>query len=674
MTYSPWGIQPLEAYASAVSVVAGGSISFHVSVVTPAGGKVSLEVYRSSQLQFDSSQFGTQADHIYQTDYRQRIAVAAGQSPVYSATFAPQSHPTPSGYGVAAQNGCGWPSAATWQVPAGLPSGVYLARVTYQTNTTYALFVVRPANPGRTSKILCQLSVHTYQAYNPWPDACYYATPVSQAGEVGTVSFERPCQLWDFILYDAPIVSWLERNFPVEFCTNVDLHVDSTLLQNHQLFISSGHDEYWSSTMRDRIDAFAAAGGNVMFLSGNTCYRIVDYDPGTKKMTRIALSWPPTRPNAWTIGLGFSGGHWASPLPAEGQGPSYLVKQPSHWAFTGTGLQLNQPLGQPYGAIGYETDAAWPDQSPADLVTLADAALPDWGAQDVSPAHVTMGLFRKNDNGVLVNVGSTGWGQGLLLDTGNVHLVTSNLVRRLRRRFGILYAITTAGKMLFYRDKNQDGTGAVANGQVIGYGGWTGFKSVFSGGDGIIYAITTIGKLLFYRDANRDGTGTVTGGTTVGYGGWAGFKSVFSGGDGIIYAITTGGDLIFYRDANRDGTGTVTGGTTIGYGGWADFKSVFSGGDGIIYAITTGGDLIFYRDANRDGTGGVANGQVIGNGGWADFKSVFSDGDGVLYAITMSGDLLFYRDYNRDGTGAVVGSTTIGNGGWDQMWGVFAGS
>jgi hypothetical protein len=544
-----WGVQPLEIYASDPSVVAGRSINFHVSVQPPFRGQVSLDIYRTNQLTFGDSQFGTQADHIYQGDYRQKISIRPDQKPIYQTTFDPQCYDTPSDYGVAAQNGCSWPSSATWQVPATLASGVYFAQVTYLANISYALFVVRAANQARASKILCQLSFNTYQAYNPWPDACFYGDPISQHDRVTQVSFKRPCQLWDYILYEEPIVSWLERNFVVEFCTNVDLHQNETLLQGYQLFISCGHDEYWSKVMRDRIGAFASKGGNVIFLSGNTCYRPVDYNNGI--MTRLDDGWlSPKSPykvaNAATIGLGWSAGHWDSPLPSADKAPGYIVQLPSHWAFTGTGLQLNDPLGQQTGVIGYETDALWldgtgkpTDPSPLNFVVLAQAHLgqadlgTDWwndaGDMPGDDRRATFGLFRQSDQGVVANVGSTGWGQGLLTDSGNVHRVTANLVSRLRYRFGILYAITTDGNLLFYRDKDQDGTGDVAGSTIIGHGGWNGFKSVFSGGDGVIYAITTDGNLLFYRDKNRDGTGDVAGSTVIGHGSWNQMWQVFAG-------------------------------------------------------------------------------------------------------------------------------------------------
>ena len=86
--------------------------------------------------------------------------------------------------------------------------------------------------------------------------------------------------------------------------------------------------------------------------------------------------------------------------------------------------------------------------------------------------------------------------------------------------------------------------------------GWGAFTRVFSGGDGVIYAITSAGDLLFYRDLARDGTiSWADDGTpkTIGAG-WGGFAHVFSGGDGIIYAVSATGDLFYYRDLARDGT------------------------------------------------------------------------------------------------------------------------
>ena len=48
------------------------------------------------------------------------------------------------------------------------------------------------------------------------------------------------------------------------------------------------------------------------------------------------------------------------------------------------------------------------------------------------------------------------------------------------------------------------------------------------------------GRLLFYRDNTQDGTGDVNTPTVIGLGGWADFKFLFPDGNGIIYAVETG--------------------------------------------------------------------------------------------------------------------------------------
>ena len=55
--------------------------------------------------------------------------------------------------------------------------------------------------------------------------------------------------------------------------------------------------------------------------------------------------------------------------------------------------------------------------------------------------------------------------------------------------FTITLGDPLGGRLLFYRDNTQDGTGDVNTPSVIGLGGWAGFKFLFSGGNGIIYAV-----------------------------------------------------------------------------------------------------------------------------------------------------------------------------------------
>ena len=239
--------------------------------------------------------------------------------------------------------------------------------------------------------------------------------------------------------------------------------------------------------------------------------------------------------------------------------------------------------------------------------------------------------------------------------------------------FAVSFGGSIGGRLLFYRDNTQNGTGDVDTPGTIGQGGWEEFKFLFSGGNGIIYAVNQQGQLLFYRDNTQNGTGDVDTPSVIGLGGWADFKFLFSGGNGIIYAVNQQGQLLFYRDNTQNGTGDVDTPSVIGLGGWADFKFLFSGGNGIIYAVNQQGQLLFYRDNTQNGTGDVDTPSVIGLGGWADFKFLFSGGNGIIYAVNQQGQLLFYRDNTQNGTGDVDTPSVIGLGGWTDFQFLFSG-
>src|SRR5262249_22701250 len=142
-----------------------------------SGVPVDLAVYRYDQVTYGAENpFGDVAAQIYAGDYRSKLSVGSDQVPVHQATFDAVAYPTPAD---ASQTGCGWPAADTWQVPDDLASGIFIAHLSRGTDESWVLFVVRPATPGASSRILCQLSVNTYQAYNPWLGGSFYGPPIS---------------------------------------------------------------------------------------------------------------------------------------------------------------------------------------------------------------------------------------------------------------------------------------------------------------------------------------------------------------------------------------------------------------------------------------------------------------------------------------------------------------
>ena len=76
--------------------------------------------------------------------------------------------------------------------------------------------------------------------------------------------------------WELPFLHWAEREgYAIDVVTNADLEEHPELLARpgdggYALFLSVGHDEYWSGPMRDTVEGFIGRGGNAAFLSGNT--------------------------------------------------------------------------------------------------------------------------------------------------------------------------------------------------------------------------------------------------------------------------------------------------------------------------------------------------------------------------------------------------------------------
>lgn len=422
--------------------------------------------------------------------------------------------------------------------------------------------------------------------------------------------------------------------------------------------------------MRDRVEAVGSRGGNVLFLGGNALYRRVDLTSAGRMLRRVRLgdesipapNWDDFgRPEAWTTGLQFSGGHWSSPLPAP---PSpergyTVVADISHWVLAGTGLHPGDVIGATAqgGIIGYETDAAVlydqgapAEPTPANLVVVAHADLPDWRDFNAAGGEATMGIFSRGGAGIVAAVGTTGWGQGLAGNDANVRSLTSTLVNVLRYPLGAL---------VWFKDSSQNGTGSVVNGQTLDRVGWSRYMSAFSGADGIAYTIDPVGYLYRYPDQASGGSLDPAGVQTIGRGGWDAFTSVFSGGAGAVYAVTADGALKRFRDPmTGDDIGDAQ---DISPAGWtAGFRLVFAGSSGTIYAVDQGGVLNVFNDP---GNGGITL-RAVGLGGWGAVSLAFPGGLGTLYAVDQDGSLIWFKD--QSGTGAVAGSggAVIGRREW----------
>jgi hypothetical protein len=476
--HDPYGsilVESLEGYTSSESVLQGGTIEFYINSRV---GPYTIEVYRE--------------------DLSEVLM-----------TSVPVTLQFPGPYPIgplAWRDGPKWPAAATLTIPENWPSGLYLARVVHLTLETQpgpakALqresvprllggspiidtpvasvdipFVVRTANRGSQSKILLCIANTTYQAYNFWGGRCLYGfrSRGYRVWSLGTTSAEHsleqmprafrvslrrphnplpdpdspdvPQKKWQF--WEVPLIRWLARQgIGVELCTESDIQENSELLKNYRLLVSMGHDEYWSAEMRNYVETFTVAGGNVAFLSGNicwwqirfeenddkiVCYKDRTFDPfNTTQPNLVTVNWydaPVQHPETSMTGVSYLG--TPAPYPGWVLCQQFVVQDSNHWALANTGLNDDDFFGvyaqNTLTVVGTETDR-YQDKDPHSPQNFQKVATVFWKGRDAA----TMGTFVKG--GTVFTASTINWLSGLSQDGswGPIDQITRNVFDRL---------------------------------------------------------------------------------------------------------------------------------------------------------------------------------------------------------------------------------------------------
>jgi len=342
-----------------------------------------------------------------------------------------------------------------------------------RTATSESFFVLRAAEPGKNSSILLQLATNTYNAYNNWGGSSLYAYNGRANLQGHRVSFQRPTSS-QFGKWEFPFVAWAENNgYSLDFAANLDLEQRPDLLKNYKLVLSVGHDEYWSTPMRDHLEEYIARGGNVAFFSGNTCcWQVRSEDAGNALVSwkqrynadpifpsgnhkLLSTLWSHhlvARPENGLTGVGFlhGGYHRSHDQFMDGSG-GYTVHRAEHWIFAQSNVKRGDTLGSKNTIVGYECDGCeiilrdglpFPtgtDGTPLDFEILATAPAkwhPDdslW--YDRFPADrigsAVLGIY--THGGTVITAGSTDWSHGLSGNDPAVVQITKNILNRLSK-------------------------------------------------------------------------------------------------------------------------------------------------------------------------------------------------------------------------------------------------
>ena len=352
---------------------------------------------------------------------------------------------------------CGnWSVSASWTVPADAVSGVYVAHLENPVNLdeSQITFVVR--DDSSHSDVVFQTSDATWQAYNTYGGSNLYSGPNGRAYKV---SYNRPFTTRgdnsgrDFLFANEyPMLQFLERNgYDTSYIGSRDTAVRGSLLTNHKVFVSTGHDEYWSGRQRDNVEAARDAGVNLAFFSGNEVYWKTRWEPsidGSDTADRTLVCYKETWADAkidpspsWT-------GTWRDPRwspPSDGgrpenglTGTAYMSNDTDLavtvsaaegklrlWRNTSlTSMSAGQTTALADHTVGYESDEDLHNGArPSGLIDLSTTTGPapqylqDYGrtvAPGTTTHHVT--LYRAPSGALVFGAGTIQWAWGLSQD------------------------------------------------------------------------------------------------------------------------------------------------------------------------------------------------------------------------------------------------------------------
>lgn len=413
---SPW----IEGYCSRQSVRAGEAIDIMVSTNPPQ--RFEIEIFRMG----------------YYGGRGARLITKLGP-------FDGVTQPDPS-KGEKNLHECRWPAAATLTIPDDWLSGVYLGRLTTLPEDkdkpywqSYVIFIVTDDRPA---DILFQCSDNTWQAYNRWPnDFSVYTHPQGGQGPWADVSFDRPYAreaqhseivndpltvgAGEFLPFEFPLAYWLEeQGYDVAYCSNSDMLTPDRGLKC-KAFISVGHDEYWDIRQFRSVEALRDAGVDLLFLSGNAVCWVTPYraSADARENRIIFRGGPYGDQNEYAEQRQREHGPFPERGPDEGLligarniepvngGGDWVVTQPEHWMFNGTGVQAGDRIP---GLIGWEYHGA-----PADIPGLeVVAAGTAWVSGD-EPQQWTATIYPGPKQNFVFNAATIFWAQGLSSPPGH---------------------------------------------------------------------------------------------------------------------------------------------------------------------------------------------------------------------------------------------------------------
>jgi hypothetical protein len=177
------------------------------------------------------------------------------------------------------------------------------------------------------------------------------------------------------------LLGWLEDSgYEYDLYVDSDFHSGIGDLAGYGALILNTHPEYWTTRMRDNLDGYLSAGGNLLYLGGNglfeRCEYVRDYSAVRFEGGDPTLGRPRNyfrnlgRPEREVLGVAFMYNNYlttSDPAP-------YRVELSAHPFFAGTGVSdgdLVGRAGRNGPASGWEMDWSQSATAPAGVIVTA---------------------------------------------------------------------------------------------------------------------------------------------------------------------------------------------------------------------------------------------------------------------------------------------------------------
>ena len=234
-------------------------------------------------------------------------------------------------------------------------------------------------SPDPRGKSLVKIGVMSMQAYNQFGAfSAYKGNVTDPALKSRIVSFDRPLDasgISKLRTYDISIAQTVDAVLPnASWTTDIDVSTGATSLKAVKQLITSGHDEYWTTSERNKVETALKKKMNLFVTGANSIFwrvRLMDSGTGANRKMAIykvaaldplakkgqpTVRWrqqPMSRSESQITGTQYN--NWYDVCVNEER--DWIVSDPTWWGYANTGVGAGSAIP---GLVADEVDQLMP--------------------------------------------------------------------------------------------------------------------------------------------------------------------------------------------------------------------------------------------------------------------------------------------------------------------------